>query len=174
MDEKIKVTAEKYSEVLYSFLHMYTDKDAVKTMAKYIGYKMSFFDSERKLKFFEELIFAYTALICYFSQLNLMGNDSYSSIRDSFVEKVVARYGKDLSADDPDFQSHLSEKLKEYSSAVSEDERQPEVSRLFIASLPPGGVRRALQSASLASVSFGKFCSTLKEALAKHQVVSAP
>ena len=166
MDEKIKVTAEKYSEVLYSFLHMYTDKDAVKTMAKYIGYKMSFFDSERKLKFFEELIFAYTALICYFSQLNLMGNDSYSSIRDSFVEKVVARYGKDL--------SHLSEKLKEYSSAVSEDERQPEVSRLFIASLPPGGVRRALQSASLASVSFGKFCSTLKEALAKHQVVSAP
>jgi hypothetical protein len=174
MDKDIAVTPEEYSEVLCTWLRMHTEETAVKTMAKYVGYKMSLFDSDRKLKFLEELIFVYAALSCYVSQSVLAGNDSYGSIRDSFVQKVAQRYGKDLSADDPDFKIHYSEKLKEYSSAVSEDERQPEVSRIFIASLPPKGVRKPLKSAALAAVSFGIFCSTLKETLAKHRVVPAP
>ena len=174
MDEKIAVTAEEYSEVLFTWLRMYTNKDALKAMSKYIGYKMPFFDSDSKLKFLEELIFVYTALICYVSDFNLIGNDGRSSIRASFVEKVVERCGKNLSTDDPDFRSHFSEKLKEYSSVVSEDARQTEVSRIFLDSLPPGGVRNTLKSKALAAVSFGIFCSTLKETLAKHEVVSAP
>ena len=174
MDEDIAVTPEEYSEVLCTWLRMYTEEKAVKTMAKYIGYKMSLFDSDRKLKLLEELIFVYTALSCYVSQSVLAGHESYSSIRDSFVKKVARRYGENLSIDDPDFESHYAEKLKEYSSAVSEGERQPEVSRIFIASLPPKGVRKHLKSAALAAVSFGIFCSTLKETLAKHRVVSAP
>ena len=174
MDEDIAVTAEEYSEVLCTWLRMYTEEKAVKTMAKYVGYKMSLFDSDRKLKFLEELIFVYTALSCHVSQSILAGHESYGSIRDSFVKKVERRYSTDLSADDPDFQTHYSEKLKEYSAVVSEDERQPEVSRIFVRSLPPKGLRKPLKSAALAAVSFGIFCSTLKETLAKHRVVSAP
>ena len=174
MDQDIAVTPEEYAEVLCTWLRMHTEETAVKTMAKYVGYKMSLFDSDRKLKFLEELIFVYTALSCYVSESILAGHDSYGSIRDSFVKKVERRYSTDLSADDPDFQTHYVEKLKEYSSTVSEDERQPEVSRIFIASLPPKGVRKPLKSAALAAVSFGIFCSSLKETLAKHRVVSAP
>ena len=174
MDEDITVTPEEYAEVLCTWLRMYTEENAVKTMAKYVGYKMSLFDSDRKLKFLEELIFVYTALSCYVSQTVLAGHDSYGSIRDSFVKKVERRYSTDLSVDDPDFQTHYAEKLKEYSSAVSEDERQPDVSRIFVASLPPKGVRKPLKSAALAAVSFGIFCSSLKETLAKHRLVSAP
>ncbi len=174
MDEDIKVTPEAYAEVLYTWLRMHTEETAVKTMAKYVGYKMSLFDSDRKLRFLEELIFVYTALSCYVSESILAGHESYGSIRGSFVKKVSRRYGENLSADDPDFESHYAEKLKEYSSAVSEDERQPEVSRIFIASLPPKGVRKPLKSAALAAVSFGIFCSSLKETLAKHRLVSAP
>ena len=174
MDEDIAVTPEKYAEVLCTWLRMYTEETAVKTMAKYVGYKTSLFDSDRKLKFLEELIFVYTALSCYVSESILAGHESYGSIRGSFVKKVSRRYGENLSTDDPDFESHYAEKLKEYSSAVSEDERQPEVSRIFIASLPPKGVRKPLKSAALAAVSFGIFCSSLKETLAKHRLVSAP
>ncbi len=174
MDEDIAVTPEEYAEVLCTWLRMHTEETAVKTMAKYVGYKTSLFDSDRKLKFLEELIFVYAALSCHVSQSVLAGHESYGSIKDSFVKKVARRYGENLSIDDPDFESHYAEKLKEYSSAVSEDERQPEVSRIFIRSLPPKGVRKPLKSAALAAVSFGIFCSTLKETLAKHRVVSAP
>ncbi len=174
MDEDITVTPEAYAEVLCTWLRMHTEETAVKTMAKYVGYKTSLFDSDRKLKFLEELIFVYTALSCYVSELILAGHESYGSIRGSFVKKVARRYGENLAIDDPDFESQYAEKLKEYSSAVSEDERQPEVSRIFVASLPPKGVRKPLKSAALAAVSFGIFCSTLKETLAKHRVVSAP
>ena len=120
MDEDIAVTPEKYAEVLCTWLRMYTEETAVKTMAKYVGYKTSLFDSDRKLKFLEELIFVYTALSCYVSESILAGHESYGSIRDSFVKKVSRRYGENLSIDDPDFESHYAEKLKEYSSAVSE------------------------------------------------------
>jgi len=174
MDKDIAVTPEAYAEVLCTWLRMHTEDTAVKTMAKYVGYKMSLFDSDRKLKFLEELIFVYTALSCYVSESILAGHESYGSIRGSFVKKVSRRYGENLSTDDPDFESHYAEKLKEYSSAVSEDERQPEVSRIFIRSLPPKGVRKPLKSAALAAVSFGIFCSSLKETLAKHRLVSAP
>ena len=174
MDEDIKVTPEEYAEVLCTWLRMHTEDTAVKTMAKYVEYKMSLFDSDRKLKFLEELIFVYTALSCYVSESILAGHESYGLIRGSFVKKVARRYGENLSTDDPDFESHYAEKLKEYSSAVSEDERQPEVSRIFVASLPPKGVRKPLKSAALAAVSFGIFCSSLRETLAKHRLVSAP
>ena len=174
MDKDIAVTPEAYAEVLCTWLRMHTEDTAVKTMAKYVGYKMSLFDSDRKLKFLEELIFVYTALSCYVSESILAGHESYGSIRGSFVKKVSRRYGENLSTDDPDFESHYAEKLKEYSSAVSEDERQPEVSRIFIRSLPPKGVRKPLKSAALAAVSFGIFCSSLKETPAKHRLVSAP
>ena len=174
MDQDIAVTPEEYAEVLCTWLRMHTEETAVKTMAKYVGYKTSLFDSDRKLKFLEELIFVYTALSCYVSESILAGHESYGSIRGSFVKKVSRRYGENLSTDDPDFESHYAEKLKEYSSAVSEDARQTKVSRIFLDRLPPSGVRNTLKSRALAAVSFGIFCSTLKETLEKHEVVSAP
>ncbi len=114
MDQDIAVTPEEYAEVLCTWLRMHTEETAVKTMAKYVGYKMSLFDSDRKLKFLEELIFVYTALSCYVSESILAGHESYGSIRGSFVKKVARRYGENLSIDDPDFESHYAEKLKEY------------------------------------------------------------
>ena len=83
MDQDIAVTPEEYAEVLCTWLRMHTEETAVKTMAKYVGYKTSLFDSDRKLKFLEELIFVYTALSCYVSESILAGHESYGSIRGS-------------------------------------------------------------------------------------------
>ncbi len=191
MDEKIKVTPEKYSEVLFTWLKMHTNEDALKATSKYIEYKipfyggalktmstfvgdtMSFYDRDIKAEFLQELIFVYSALICYVSDINLIEDDDRSSIRASFVEKVVDRCGSDLSTGGPAFRAHFSEKLKEYSSAITEDERPKEVSRIFIDSLPDSGVKNTVKSRSLAAISFGIFCSELKETLAKHEIESA-
>ena len=108
------ITPNQCGDMLFEWLRSHCNSSAVKSVARDVGYKYSFFSPAKKLHLFEELTFLYVSLAVHVVNAEL---DDYSTIQavvDAFLAKMRKTILNSMASGDEGFLERYSTRVGSY------------------------------------------------------------
>jgi hypothetical protein len=111
---QMRITPEQCGDMLFAWLGSHCNSLAVKSVARGVGWKYSFFAPAKKVRLIEELTFLYISLAVHGTNTALIDHSIIQAVVDAFLTKVRESVLQAMAEDDEGFQERYSARVSSY------------------------------------------------------------
>ena len=108
------ITPDQCGDMLFEWLRSHCNSSAVKSVARDVSYKYSFFSPAKKLHLFEELTFLYVSLAVHGVNAELDDYSTIEAVVDAFLAKMRKTILNSMASGDEGFQERYSTRVGSY------------------------------------------------------------